>query len=493
MKNNHSVYLLLLFYVLSILIRLPHFDRPLSKHHEFNTAVILIGLESWKQAGGARNLNFIPLLTYQNEADKLLEKGPYIDPKGNHIYLSFGPGWYVIPYIIFDAFKIPFTPLALQILNLFFLFASVLLLYQFAYYLFSKAGYKADLPSLAVCFVFLFNPSILWFSGNGYVCTGIVLPFLITILHYGIKMLHEPGLIRAKSLFIFFSAGICSIYIDWYGVSFLAIGCIAALLKTRQNKKYWILFLVSALSIALGIAFILIQFASYTGWQTVYDYWTSRYMDRGLLKLPMNRGYYLLNILKHLTTGFLPILIVLTTGFIIFKKKSAGNRIVEPVRTALAISLLACLLHSVVLLNWAGEHDFAVIPYSIFLSLFSGWLLSVLEAKHSYRLATFVFFATIAQYYYINFPGQNTAKGLPYNSFQKTGSLISQIARNDERIFCNENYTIYQFYAKRNFTRVGSYDQALEWARKYGVQKGVWIKIRETADKIFIDEVQHFK
>ena len=77
MKSNQAVFLLILFFVLSVVIRLPHLDRPLSKHHEFNPAVILMGLESWKEAGGPEKFNYIPLLTYQNAADTLLEKGPY--------------------------------------------------------------------------------------------------------------------------------------------------------------------------------------------------------------------------------------------------------------------------------------------------------------------------------------------------------------------------------------------------------------------------------
>jgi len=494
MKHNRSALWLVLFFIISILIRLPHLNRPLSKHHEFNTAVILLGLESWKQGGGAKNFNFIPLLNYQSPADKLLEKAPYSDEEGNYIYLSFGPGWYVIPYVVFNTFNISFTPLALQILNLFFLLISVFLLYRFIYYLCIKAGYEPSLPSLGGCFVFLFNPSILWFLGNGYVCTGIVLPFLITILHYGCRMLYEPGQIKSKSLLVFLLAGIGSIYIDWYGVSFLAIISIASLLKIQQNNKYWSLFWISSLATVLGILIILVQFISYAGWEKVYDYWTLRYINRGPINPNINMGQNILRIVQNLITGFLPVMIPLIIGFIIVKRKFVENTVAQPMRMAIFMSLIACLAHWVIFLNWTSAHDFAVIPFSIFLALLSGWIITrMIHTKYVLWMAIFMFLATISQYYYINYPGQHTSKGLPYRSYKDTGELIHKLAKENERIFCNDSYMIYQFYAKRSFKIFGTYEDALQWARKYQVQKWVWIKICETPTRIFIEEVKHFE
>ena len=492
MKYNRSVLWLSSLFILSILIRLPHLNRPLAKHHEFNSAVVLLGLESWKQGGGAQNFGFIPLLTYQNTADKLLQKGPYIDEKGNQIYLSFGPGWYVIPYIIFNTFNIPFTPLALQILNLFFLLASVLLLYRFVYYLFVKAGYEPFLPSIAACFVFLLNPSILWYLGNGYVCTGIALPFLIIILHYGTKMLYEHAEIKTRTMIVYMLAGICSIYIDWYGISFMAITAIGALLKIRQNKKYATLFVVSFITIILGVLIILFQFITYAGWQAVHDYWASRYIDRGLVNPSITNLQNVVKFLKHLITSFLPIILTLAFGFILARKTRFATKVPKIIKLPLAISLVSCLFDSAVFLNWAGEHEFAVIPYSIFLSILSAWIINVVAKKYVFRLALLTFLLTLTQYYYINFPGKYTAQGLPYDSYKKTGLAINELAATDERIFCNTSYMIYNFYAKRSFTYVHSYEEALKWASQYGIRKGVWIKIRETRDKIMIEEVKHF-
>lgn len=407
------------------------------------------------------------------------------------MYLSFGPGWYVIPYLVFNSFNIPFTPLALQILNLCFLLASLFLLYRFIYYLCAKMGYDPILPGMGACFVFLFSPSILWYLGNGYVCTGIVLPFLITILHYGVKMLYDPDKIGGRSLLVFFLAAICSIYIDWYGISFLAVICLALLLRIRQNKKYWLFILISSLAIACGTLLILLQFVSYTGWQPVNDYLTSRYHDRSFSNPDINKVWYVTKILFHLVTGFLPVLITLVLAVVIIRKSTIRYTFTGPIQTAVILSLSACLLHSLLLLNWSGDHDFSVIPFSISLSVLSAWAVhNIVHAKHRLLLAILLFFSALAQYYYINFPGPNTMQGLPYSSFQQTGKLIARLAASDEKIFCSEDYRIYQYYAKRSFTYASSYEKALQIANRYHVRKWVWIKIRETPDTIFIEEVR---
>src|SRR5687767_9329605 len=98
--RRQALLIVLLLFMVSVLLRLPNLNRPLSKHHEYNTAVILVNIESWRQAGGGNLFHYIPLLNFQNPGDKRPENLPNIDSKGNMLYLSFAPGWYVIPYFI---------------------------------------------------------------------------------------------------------------------------------------------------------------------------------------------------------------------------------------------------------------------------------------------------------------------------------------------------------------------------------------------------------
>ncbi|MFZ1659615.1 MAG: hypothetical protein WAT61_12375, partial [Flavobacteriales bacterium] len=52
MPRRHSLILLAVF-LLSVLVRTPQLGRPLSKHHEFCTAVALVVMDVWWERGWA--------------------------------------------------------------------------------------------------------------------------------------------------------------------------------------------------------------------------------------------------------------------------------------------------------------------------------------------------------------------------------------------------------------------------------------------------------
>ncbi len=123
-------------FVISVLVRLPTLNRPLSDHHEYNTAVILIGLESWQQAGGAAAFHFTPLLNYQDEGDRWYDS-TLAYKNGNTVYITFGPGWYVFPWAVMKLLNVGPSPLFLQILNLLLHLFSCIILFRIAEILFT--------------------------------------------------------------------------------------------------------------------------------------------------------------------------------------------------------------------------------------------------------------------------------------------------------------------------------------------------------------------
>ena len=121
---------LILLVGLLLIVRIPHFNRPLSKHHDFNNAVMLINAASWQQGGGGASFWFTPLMNFQGEQNKLLERGPHIDTNSNHTYISYGPGFFMLPYFVFQALHIPPSPAVLELLNILLGLATMLLLYH---------------------------------------------------------------------------------------------------------------------------------------------------------------------------------------------------------------------------------------------------------------------------------------------------------------------------------------------------------------------------
>ncbi len=117
-QKKQALLIISLIFIISVLVRLPNLNRPVSKHHEFITALILINIESWRQAGGGDHFHYTPIMNYQNAGDKSAVKAVYIDSTGNQLYLSLGPAWYMIPYFVYQAFDLPVKPIYLRILNL---------------------------------------------------------------------------------------------------------------------------------------------------------------------------------------------------------------------------------------------------------------------------------------------------------------------------------------------------------------------------------------
>jgi len=98
-KLTFAYGIIILLFAVSVIIKLPHLNRPLSKHHEFNPAVVLICIDNWNQNGGPSYTGYTPVFNYSNEGDLYLpiNKGMVHDAKGNSIYLSFGSGFFRMP------------------------------------------------------------------------------------------------------------------------------------------------------------------------------------------------------------------------------------------------------------------------------------------------------------------------------------------------------------------------------------------------------------
>ena len=146
MTKSRAFAIVLLLFVLSVLLRLPNLNRIVSKHHEFNAAMVLINTESWRQAGGGSTFHFIPLINFQNPGDKRPNKTHYsVDPNGNQMYVSSGPAWFVIPYFIYEIFGLPNVPIYIQIINLIFNLASVILFFKLLELLISPGQKKINI------------------------------------------------------------------------------------------------------------------------------------------------------------------------------------------------------------------------------------------------------------------------------------------------------------------------------------------------------------
>ncbi len=459
------------FLILSlILLRMPTLDRPLSKHHEFNTAVILINAESWQQAGGGKQFSYTPFLNYQGSSNRMLEKGLHIDSAGRHVYLSFGAGWYVLPYFVLKAAHLPFTPIWVQLLNILINIITVVLLYQL---LLTVTGKRNTAVAGTVLFAFL--PAPLWYCGNGYVTTAIMLPLVLVILQLWDRFEKSSDNIKPGYLLLLFLSGIALSYFDWLTPFLLGLMMAWSFMKARSNKKYLLIGVIAELSILLGIFLVLAQFANYLGWSQVLQYWKSRFADRSTDTSEGSFAVMSVMILRNLVSGYLPLLLLLP--FLWFKRKS--------IRTQTHVhwplwALLSIVPYNGIFFNWSANHEFAWMAFGLIASLcISIYLFPLLEEQVLRKIMIGCLLVSVVQYFVINRPGEVSWKGEHYAAQKELAEWIKNNISSSQTIFTNlENDKIVEYYSKRTFNGRQTIEDAVKTMKEYHLANAIWLQVK---------------
>lgn len=479
LHKKQALFIVLFTFMLSVLVRVPNLHRPVSKHHEFITALILINLESWRQAGGGEQFHFTPIMNFQNPGDKHQEKAVYVDSAGNQLYLSLGPAWYMIPYFVYELFHLPSEPVYLRILNLFFNLATLLLAFYFFRQLIPPGTPGRYLFVVAGCLLLQFIPGMLWFSGNGYVHTSIILPVVLAMLMVLLPMLQSPQKITALRLLALGLLIILLVYMDWLPVFICFCTLLWILFRRRQDKQYLLLASVLIIATFTGIALVFEQFASYAGWPAVSRYWQLRFQERSITNgaTPFwQMGAWLLG---HFITSYLPLILLTIASALLLKLKKVRFLLSEQEKHFLYIYGAAVILYEVVLISWSSAHDFSLIPIAILLAYIGGRLfLTAVKGKTAYIIAGLFMLLSIAQYYYINRPGPTSRDGMAYNTFEVFGRELQRVPA-DHKIFMHlgdATYPMIEYYAGRNITGATNMENAKKMMQQWGITKAVWIE-----------------
>jgi len=466
----------LLLFALSLFIRFPNINRPISKHYEFNTAVIMINIISWRQAGGGDQFHYTPVMNFQHAGDKLPPNNLFIDRSGNSVYLSLGPGWYLISYFFYQLFHLPAEPVYLEILNLVFHLITVLLFFYLMEKLIPSIRPRKYLMVTAGCCFMIFSPGILWFLGNGYSTVSIMLPFVLAMLLFELPMMEDPEKITSGRLFILGLLMMTIVYIDWFAL-FLCFGSlIFSMIKYKQHRKYRALVLTLFLSVFLGVSLIFFQFASYMGGEAVMHYWMSRSFERSMDLAGLSFTKRLSLLFIYFITSFLPLLLLL--GISYFRRWR--NKIVpgwtETEILFIQLSTVTLILYNLVLFNWSTDHEYPILPWAILLSFVTARLMGEIKSQQTVRLLLALFLVlSVAQYYWINRPGPIARDGLAYNSFKNLGESLRQIPA-DYTICINlEQNPMVEYYAGRNIFIAPDSLSVKKLLKELGIKKAVWV------------------
>ncbi len=478
MTKSKAIKIVLLLFIISIVLRLPNLNRIISKHHEFNTAMVLINMQSWRQAGGGSKFHFIPLINFQNAGDKRPNKDHYsVDSNGNQMYVSSGPAWFVIPYFVYEIFGLPVVPIYIQIINLIFNLASVILFFRLLE-LFTFSPEENKYKSIILgCFFFMYTPCTLWYFGNGYINIGIQMPFVIAFFSLIIPMIQSPQKIAPGKLFLLSSLIIVLVYFDWFILGVCAIIGIYLLFNLKKQKEYFLILLIIFLSSVAGLALLFWQFASYAGWHSIMTYWSKRFCTRSFTNTGGSSFFELSKyVIQNFITAYLPILILLIglCFFALVKKIKIYFSKIEKIFLGIYVSSI--VLYNITLFEWSSDHEYSVIPWSILFCYLSTKLIIHVSAKRLIMiLVMMIFLATMFQYYFINRPGKISREGTPYISYKNFGDSLKQVPP-DYKIFTDlKQDPMIEYYAGRNMVVVPELDSAKNYITKWKIEKAVWI------------------
>lgn len=476
MLNKKRTILILLFsFFVSVIVRLPNFQRPLSKHHEYLPAIVLINTVSWMQAGGGSLFYYTPITNFQNEGDKMPINVP-LTRDGNNTYLSLGSGWYVIPYFFFKTFQLSPSVGGLRALNLFFGLVTILLVFLLYESTIAEVSKNRYLTILSGCLVMFFSPGVLWYSGNVYTHSFVMLPFVISATMVLLPMLQLPEKINIWRLTLLFFLFFLGVYMDWFSLFVGTYAMIAASLKIKKDSRY--IFLIAAIgaSLVAGLGFVLWQFGSYLTAKSVIQFWIYRYNFD--VNLPISKK--LMYLISHYFTAYFPLLFGLLSLLVVGRKYLNKSLFRDKEALFVLIWLPAVLTYHLAFFHWSYVHEFAHLPAVVLMSFVFVKLYGKLIQNLKFNVALVPFaivLVSIVQYYYINPPGKQSLTGMPYDTYKKLGENLRDVDK-QHKIFMYkpEANPMIEYYAGRNTTNATDTVQAKVFMKEWGLKEAVWVE-----------------
>lgn len=476
------ILVLLIAFVVSVVIRWPNLNRPLSKHHEFCTAVALRTMDIW-YTNGIVPFKGNPVTNFPGQANKHINNyasvtGAMLDDGSNYYYTSHPPLAYYLPYITFVLLGKAPSVLGIQIFHLFINLICVWLVYLIGRQLWPKhTG-----PPLVAALLYLFTPAVLWFQSNTYMSDMLVqLPFIM-VIWLCLKLIKNDA-----AWLMALTALVCglAVYTSWLGI-FLAVTLLMhALLIIREDKKYLALAGFTLLFSGLFIALFVWQYSLINGFAAFKIEASNRFQQRGGVDW-LFRDYW--TIFFNYLTGYGLLMLAVPVGiYAVVKAKYAQ------LRTLAVVSVLPVVMLHTVLTNYSG-HDFTVLHGAVFLSLFGAWGYAQLARRrltHARLAFVLITLLGIGQYYYINRPGDYSWKGDRYNVYQTIGEQIQVQAGTNEVIFLTGTLPTPEmiWYARRNIKHVAGYGEAYDFLVTTGQKQGVLF----TGNTSQITATKHFE
>jgi hypothetical protein len=472
-------------FLLSVVVRLPELNRPLSKHHEFCTAISLRIMQIWYD-NGIETYDYNPVMTYNNPADKYINNnanasGKMLDSKGNYYYVSHPPFAYYFPFFIFKILHIRPDVLPLQILNLAFHFISGLFVYFIVCLLsFNRARSLPYRPGVVAFVIYTFLPITMWFQGNVYMSDMAVHLLFIIGVYTALKMIIRQKFYSPKYIFLYIVCLALMLYTSWLGV-FFAIGIlIYSLLHVRSIKGFNILIWTTAITSVLMLRLIVYQYSQINGVDSYLIEMFNRYTLRGSLE-GTDKGLFhfmfsYLWLLKTLLYNYIIhyIVVYLVIGLFIYLAASRKKlKIVfsENGYRFIWLAVLPVVLLHFFFLNYSVQ-DFTALYASLFFSVLLGILYDKVKKSGAVPIRAMqiglvvTVLILVGQYYLMNYRNEGIYKW--------AGQQITKDTSKEDVIFWSTDDIEPQliFYAQRNIRFARTVNDAKVFLVQHGQKHG---------------------
>ena len=284
--RNSLWFFLLCLFLLSVAIRAPHINRPLSTNYEWVTAHTLVTLQIWSEEGIVHH-RFAPIYTFNNPNDHFIGCPPsgISDDDGNHYYVSYPPFSFILPFLVMKGLGVYPSVLALQIFNLLIHFVCAVGIYCLVVLISNRRISAAPFPpALAAYSVYIFSSSALWHHSNVYFADVLVQLFFIWSVLVLISALKARGGLNLPKgigigLCIFFMS-----YTEWIGVFFTAIVAVLCLFLRRREPDFMKIFWIVLLSSCIAIGLVIWQYLSIKGLHDFIELAQNRLSERSGLR-----------------------------------------------------------------------------------------------------------------------------------------------------------------------------------------------------------------
>ena len=483
MKKNRvklltAVAIIILFGI-SVLIRIPHLNRPLGVGHDILTGSTLQRLDAWSKTSFFDH-KLLPISTYNNKGDKNLSsermwRHPK-DERGRYYYNSYPPFGYIVPYAFFSLFNITPEILPLRIFNLLVhLLCCLLIFFMIAFLTQKWYRNKINIPALIGFCVYTFSTLPMWYHGITYHVETFVQLFFIASIFTFLKTVDNPH--SKKNLVLFFLSVFFMCYTEWIGYFFALFAGLYLLINIKKSGFFKIILtLITSVLTSFGLLFF--HYSYIAGYKDVLASFFKAFfhrsgqqeLQRATIKLSKS------NIKELLYRYFIqsaPFLIYGYTAFwgYFFKTAKVSPSMPAKIKIffyenklemlALYISLLPAIAHNLVLISFTMTHIQSCLKtnvfFAIFIALFSNKLLLELKKNTFAKTILLVLFSIATAY-----SARMTAKipRVTTTPFQRVGQKIAEVAQPDEIIFVKQSPTgdtFYcqseiAFYAHRNMT-----------------------------------------